>query len=238
MKRVLVFTGAGVSAESGVETFRTDDGLWYNHKVEEVATLDGWRKDKQKVLDFYNDRRKQLKNVEPNLAHEIIASLESDFDVSVITQNVDDLHERAGSSYVIHLHGELLKSRSTVNNQLVYDCDGDINIGDKCEKGSQLRPHITFFNEKLDVMNSKLAFLNAQKADVCIVVGTSMQVAPANTIPFSTKPDCLIYYIDPGNFDFGITEGRLPYFKHIKEKATIGMDLVKQELLNLFNNEG
>ena len=151
-KKIMVFSGAGLSKESGVETFRDSggDGLWNKHKIEDVATPEGWRKDKELVLNFYNARRSHLKEVEPNDAHKYIAKLEEKFDVINITQNVDNLLERAGSTNVIHLHGDLTKSRSTLNSKLVYDCDGDINIGDKCEKGSQLRPHIIWFNEQLD----------------------------------------------------------------------------------------
>ena len=185
MKKILVFTGAGVSAESGIETFRTgDDGLWMNHRIEDVATPDGWRRDKKKVLDFYNLRRSQLGTVQPNDGHKIIAELEKHFGVTVVTQNVDNLHERAGSTNVIHLHGELTKVRSTLDPHLVYDRPSDVNVGDKCEKGSQLRPHIVWFGENLDPSFLQAAQTAAEEADVCIVVGTSMKVSPANDIPF------------------------------------------------------
>jgi NAD-dependent deacetylase len=150
-KKILVFSGAGVDKESGVETFRdSQDGLWNNNKIEDVATPDGWRRNKEKVLDFYNMRRAQLKEVEPNLAHQIIADLENEFDVTVVTQNVTNLHERAGSTKIIHLHGELTKVRSTLDSTLIYDWTEDCNLGDKCEKGSQLRPHIVWFGENLN----------------------------------------------------------------------------------------
>lgn len=224
MKKILVFTGAGISAESGVETFRTDEnGLWYNHKVEDVATFDGWKRDKEKVLNFYNERRKQLKSVYPNKAHHILKDLEENYEVNIITQNVDDLHERAGSSNVIHLHGELLKSRSTMNHKLVYDQYGDIEIGDKCEKGSQLRPHVVWFGENLDYDILKKSKQLAESVDICIVIGTSMMVYPANEIPLLTKNNTPIYYIDPGDFDFGLPSDRVNDFKHYKETASKGL---------------
>ena len=227
MKKILIFTGAGVSKESGIETFRGNNGLWNNYKIEDVATPDGWRKNRQLVLDFYNARRAQLNTVEPNLAHQLIASLEKDFDVTIVTQNVDNLHERAGSKNIIHLHGELTKSRSTFPGSTeTYDCQGDINLGDKCPRGSQLRPHIVWFGESLDPIKIKNAETESEKCDICIIVGTSMQVSPANQIPFLTKEDCLIYYIDPSDMDFYLDKQRRPFFKHIKEPATIGMQKV------------
>ena len=237
-KKILVFTGAGVSAESGIQTFRDlKNGLWYDYNIEDVATPEGWRKDKSRVLDFYNKRRAQLKDVNPNLAHQIIADLEKDFDVTILTQNVDDLHERAGSTNITHLHGELKKARSTVDPSIVIDCSEDINIGDKCPKGSQLRPHIVWFGEMLDPGNLEYSRLVATEADVCIVVGTSMQVSPANLIPFTTKEDCLIYYVDPGDVDFKISDYRMAFFYHIKEKATTGMQKVYDDLIKIYKND-
>jgi NAD-dependent deacetylase len=206
MKKILVFTGAGIDKESGIDTFRDNDGLWFKYKVEDVATKNGWIKDKEKVLNFYNERRKQLKDVYPNKAHEIIKDFENDYEVTVITQNVTNLHERAGSSNVLHLHGELIKVRSTIDPNLVYDWENDCNIGDKCEKGSQLRPHITWFNEDLDnniLYESKKA---AEECDICIIVGTSLQVYPANEIPFYVKPETPIYVIDPGYVDLSFVD--------------------------------
>lgn len=232
--KILIFTGAGVSAESGVETFRTDtNGLWLNHKVEDIATPDGWKKDREKVLNFYNERRRQLKSVKPNLAHEIITKLEKEFDVTVITQNVDDLHERAGSKNVIHLHGELTKVRSTLDTNLVYDWLEDCNIGDKCEKGSQLRPHVVWFFEELDHKITKSASEIASQVDVCIIVGTSMNVAPANMIPHLTKEKCLLYYVDPSD-NWEVPKSRQSFYTHIKERATIGMGKVRNELIEIF----
>lgn len=238
MKKILIFTGAGVSKESGIETFRdTKDGLWNNYKIEDVATHDGWLKNRQIVLDFYNERRTQLKNVQPNLAHQLIAGLEKDYDVTVVTQNVDNLHERAGSTNIIHLHGELTKSRSTFpGSNKTYDCPGDINLGDKCELGSQLRPHIVWFGESLDSNDLFGAEKAATECDICIIVGTSMQVFPANQIPLLVKEDCPIYYVDPGDsfsmpryFD---SESRwsedVTYvdYEHIQEIASIGLQKV------------
>jgi NAD-dependent deacetylase len=235
MNKILVFTGAGVSAESGIETFRTGpDGLWQNHRVEDVATPGGWLRNKELVLNFYNKRRAQLKDVEPNLAHKIISDLEKDFDVTVVTQNVDNLHERAGSSNVIHLHGELTKVISTLDPSLVYQWEGDCNIGDKCDKGSQLRPMVTWFGEELDESITDSAKIAASNADVCIVVGTSMKVSPANTIPFLTKETALIYCVDPSEIDFYIPEYRRPFSYHIKDVASVGMKTVYDDLIKIY----
>lgn len=231
-KKILLFTGAGVSKESGIETFRDSaESLWNNHRIEDVATIDAWRKNRELVLDFYNARRAQLLSVLPNMAHEIIADLEKDFDVTVVTQNVDDLHERAGSTNIVHLHGELKKSRSTFPGSTeVYDCVGDIKLGDKCPRGAQLRPNIIWFGENLDGNDIKNATDAATECDVCIIVGTSMQVFPANEIPFITKEDCHIFYIDPSDVSFFVPEFRKPFFHHIKEPATIGMSKIAEIL--------
>jgi NAD-dependent deacetylase len=243
-KKILVFSGAGVDKESGVETFRdSQDGLWNNNKIEDVATPDGWRRNKEKVLDFYNMRRAQLKEVEPNLAHQIIADLENEFDVTVVTQNVTNLHERAGSTKIIHLHGELTKVRSTLDSTLIYDWTEDCNLGDKCEKGSQLRPHIVWFGENLNPKFIERSEEAAQECDFCIIVGTSMQVAPANQIPSLCKVGTPIYYVDPGE-GFNLPRwsdgnGRWSEnvecinYTHIKEVASIGMEKVKNDLINL-----
>ena len=233
-KKILIFSGAGVDKESGVETFRdSQDGLWNNNKIEDVATSDGWRRDREKVLNFYNVRRDQLKTIDPNLAHKIIADLEKDFDVTIVTQNVTNLHERAGSTNVIHLHGELTKVRSTLDPTLIYDWVDDCNLGDKCEKGSQLRPHIIWFGENLNPKFIERAEEAAYECDVCVIVGTSMQVAPANQIPFLTKPNTLIYVVDPNDMDFHIDKQRRPFLTHIQEVASIGMEKVKNDLINL-----
>lgn len=238
MKKILIFTGAGVSKESGIETFRdSKDSLWNNHKIKDVATIDAWRKNRSLVLDFYNQRRAQLKDVEPNLAHKIIADLEKDHKVTLVTQNVDNLHERAGSTNIIHLHGELTKSRSTYPGSTeVYDCPGDINIGDKCPRGAQLRPHIVWFGENLDPANLDKATIAAQECDICIIVGTSMQVAPANQIPLLVKDGTPIYYVDPGEaFDVpryydGMSRWSedVTYvdYEHVQEIASVGMQKI------------
>lgn len=233
-KKVIVFTGAGVSKESGIDTFRDNGGLWMNYDVHKVAHINAWKNDPQLVLDFYNMRRNDMMNVKPNLAHEIIVELEKDFDVTVVTQNVDDLHEKAGSMKVIHLHGELSKVRSENSTEFVYPYDKDIKIGDLAEDGHQIRPYITWFGENLDWKNVKLAEESAFDADVCIIVGTSMQVAPANSIPFQTKETALIYYVDPGDVEFYIPGFREYFFYHIQESATTGMQKVKEELETIF----
>jgi NAD-dependent deacetylase len=244
-KKILIFSGAGVSAESGVKTFRDHNGLWEEFNVMEVASVEGWRKDRGKVLDFYNRRRKEMEFVIPNKAHEIIAELEKYFDVTVVTQNVDNLHERAGSTKITHLHGELTKARGCLYSHKSSPCDniidigyGHINVGDKCPvTESQLRPHIVFFGDVLDPDDMNSAKKAASEADVCIVVGTSMQVSPANTIPFLTKENSLIYCIDPSELNFNIPDHRRPFFFHFSEKASTGMEKVKEDLLKRFVNE-
>ncbi|AZJ31540.1 NAD-dependent deacetylase [Tenacibaculum mesophilum] len=194
-KRLVVLTGAGISAESGIKTFRDADGLWEGHDIYEVASPEGFRANPELVLDFYNQRRRQLLEVSPNKAHHNLVSLENNFEVDIITQNVDDLHERAGSSDVIHLHGELLKVRSTQNENLVYPWKKDIALGDVCEEKAQLRPHIVWFGEDVPLLE-KAAEITLQ-ADILVIIGTSMQVYPAaslvNYVPHNTP----IYFIDP-----------------------------------------
>ena len=176
--KIVVLSGAGISAESGIPTFRAADGLWEGHDVMEVASPQGWHADPALVLEFYNQRRKVARQVQPNQGHIILAELEQDYEVVIITQNVDNLHERAGSNQVIHLHGELFKSRSTADPSLIYDIEGwELNLGDTCEKGSQLRPHIVWFGEMVPMM--EVAVSHAHSADIFIVVGTSLLVYPA-----------------------------------------------------------
>jgi NAD-dependent deacetylase len=194
-KKIVVITGAGISAESGINTFRDADGLWEGHDVMEVASPQGFRKNPAVVLDFYNQRRRQLLQVFPNKAHEALVSLETYFDVSIITQNVDDLHERAGSSMVLHLHGELLKVRSTVNENTILDWTTDINLGDLCSAGHQLRPHIVWFGEEVPELINAVHL--TQKADILIIVGTSMQVYPAASLIDYVSAKTPIYFIDP-----------------------------------------
>ena len=227
-KRVIVLTGAGVSAESGINTFRDAGGLWEGHDVMEVASPQGWDKNQELVLDFYNQRRKQLREVEPNAAHLALVELETEFDVHIITQNVDDLHERAGSKNVIHLHGELLKVRSIIHEQLIYEWADDLNLGDKCERGTQLRPHIVWFGEMVPMLT--VAAEITASADVVIIIGTSMQVYPAAGLVGYAPENAPVFYIDPKpsvNYELSIN-GQL---KIIDEAATTGVRKVVDELL-------
>ena len=195
-ERIVVLTGAGMSAESGIQTFRGAGGLWNGVDVMEVASPEGWEANPSMVLDFYNQRRKNALDVKPNGGHIVLAELEKDFDVSIITQNVDNLHERAGSTQVMHLHGELFKMRSTIDESLVYDMDGwELNLGDACEKGSQLRPHIVWFGENVPLIYD--AFQLAQTADIFVVIGTSLSVYPAASIIHYVAPEVKKYLIDP-----------------------------------------
>lgn len=195
MKHLVVLTGAGMSAESGIKTFRDANGLWEGHDVMEVATPQGFAKNPALVLDFYNQRRRQLLEVQPNSAHLALAQLETDFKVTIITQNVDDLHERAGSNTIIHLHGELLKARSTYNDQDIFDWRKDIQIGDVCGKGYQIRPHIVWFGEAVPLIEKAMEV--CETADVLMIIGTSMQVYPAASLMHYVKPNTPIYYVDP-----------------------------------------
>lgn len=229
MEHIVVMTGAGISAESGIKTFRDADGLWEGHDVMEVATPDGWRRNRELVLKFYNDRRRQLLEVKPNDAHYAIAELEKKYKVTVITQNVDDLHERAGSTNIIHLHGELRKSRSTVDSRLVYPCDGDIKIGDTCEKGSQLRPHIVWFHEDVPLLRPA-AELTSQ-ADIVMVIGSSMQVYPAAGLVAYAPSYATVYYIDKKpavNYELNQRKN----LHVMAEEATVGVRRIVNELLN------
>ena len=194
-EKIVVLTGAGISAESGIQTFRDADGLWEKYRIEDVATPEAWRKNPSLVLEFYNARRSQLLQVEPNAAHLALVALEQQFQVTIITQNVDDLHERAGSSHVIHLHGELLKARSTQNEILVYEWRQDIRIGDTCTLGSQLRPHIVWFGEAVPKMEEAIAAM--PDADIVIIIGTSMQVYPAAGLVHYASKFSNKFYIDP-----------------------------------------
>ena len=219
MKHIVVLTGAGMSAESGIKTFRDADGLWEGHDVMEVATPEGFATNPELVLDFYNQRRKQLFEVEPNTAHYDLVNLERDFKVSIITQNVDDLHERAGSTNVIHLHGELLKAKSTFDETNIIDWKTDMFLGDTCKKGHQLRPHIVWFGE--DVPMIEKAVTICETADILVIIGTSMQVYPAAGLMHYVPQNTPTYFIDPKpNID------SKEYLTVIAEKATIGMTKV------------
>lgn len=194
-QKIVVLTGAGVSAESGINTFRDADGLWEGHDVMEVASPQGFAKNPELVLDFYNQRRRQLSQVEPNAAHTSLTLLEAHFDVEIITQNVDDLHERGGSSKVLHLHGELLKARSIVNERNIIPWKTDLNLGDLSEDGQQLRPHIVWFGEQVPLLEKAVEI--TEKADILIIIGTSMQVYPAAGLINFAIPGTPIYFIDP-----------------------------------------
>ena len=231
-KKLVVLTGAGVSAESGISTFRTNNGLWDNHRVEDVASIEGWYRNPQLVLDFYNERRLQLGTVKPNAAHYALAELENEWDVTVITQNVDNLHERAGSTRIIHLHGELTKVRpencyNDVDNyseESVFDIGYDVvNLGDLAPNGAQLRPHIVWFGEAVPYINA--AIDHVMDADILLIVGTSLQVYPAAGLYAYAKADTPIYIIDPA--DVSVRDGRLT---HIKDVATSGMETFKNIL--------
>ncbi len=223
MQKVIILSGAGISKESGLSTFRDQNGLWENHDIMEVASISGWEKKPELVLKFYNARRRQLKQVAPNLAHKLCASLEQNFRTQVITQNVDDLHERAGSSSILHLHGELLKARSTYERSLVYSWKKDIKIGDVCEYGYQLRPHIVWFGESVPEMEN--AIYEMQDCDVLIIVGTSLLVYPAASLINYVPTGCLIYYVDPRpNVSY-----EMNYMQNItviQDKATTGLQKV------------
>ncbi len=196
MKKIVVLTGAGISAESGIRTFRGSDGLWEEHRIEDIATFEAWQRNPGLVLDFYNQRRKQLYEVKPNAAHLALVELEKNFDVHIITQNVDDLHERAGSGQVLHLHGELKKVRSTVDDNLIHTLDGwELKLGDLCARGSQLRPHIVWFGEAVPMIEPAAAL--ASEADIFIVIGTSLNVYPAAGLIHFAKPGIPVYLIDP-----------------------------------------
>ncbi|MDX1478849.1 MAG: NAD-dependent deacylase [Saprospiraceae bacterium] len=195
MTNIVVLTGAGMSAESGLKTFRDAGGLWEGHDVMQVASPEGWAADRELVLDFYNQRRRQLLSVEPNEGHRALVRLEEKYQVQIITQNVDDLHERAGSRNVLHLHGELLKARSTADPRLVYEWRKDLVAGDTCERGSQLRPHVVWFGEAVPAMEH--AVQQIAEADLVLIIGTSMQVYPAASLIHYAPADAHAYYIDP-----------------------------------------
>lgn len=229
MKNVVIFTGAGVSAESGIRTFRDSGGLWEEYSVEEVATPEAWRKNRGLVLEFYNQRRRQVIEAEPNPAHLAIARLEKLFRVQVITQNIDDLHERAGSTNILHLHGEIRKSRSTVNPRLVYEIEGaDLNEGDRCEKGSQLRPHIVWFGEAVPAMEEAVRI--TQGADIFIVVGTSLEVYPAASLVHYAPENSFKFLVDPSaKLSVGIHD-----FTLIREAAGTGIPALVNQLMEQY----
>ena len=227
--KILFFTGAGISAESGLQTFRdAKDGLWNNYVIEDVCTPEGWLKNPELVLDFYNQRRKQCLEALPNKAHQIIAELEAIYNVTVVTQNVDNLHERAGSTNIIHLHGELMKSRSTKDETLIYPIIDDIKLGDICEKQSQLRPHIVWFGEQLEDTNINQAVKAAMECNLCVIIGSSLQVYPANQIPSYVHPKSKVVVIDPLDLEVDLDEDHSIHF--MKCSAVNGMEEIYRVL--------
>jgi NAD-dependent deacetylase len=226
MKKIVVLTGAGISAESGIKTFRDSDGLWEEYRIEDVATFEAWQRNQELVIEFYNQRRKQLLEVEPNAAHYALAKLEQKYDVQIITQNVDDLHERGGSTKILHLHGELKKVRSTIDDSLIYDLKGwELKKGDLCEKGSQLRPHIVWFGEDVPLIVPAAEL--SSHADIFMVIGTSMVVYSAAGLIDYVPQQIPKYLIDPNARDTYYVRN----LSIIKEKASIGLVNLVEELL-------
>lgn len=222
MRNVVVFSGAGISAESGISTFRDANGLWENHNIMEVASIEGWNNNPQLVLDFYNQRRAQLKLVTPNFAHFFLKELEKHFEVVIVTQNVDNLHERAGSNKVIHLHGELDKVRSVANSKQLFKWDDNLSIGDFAPDGYQLRPHIVWFGEDVPMMD--VAIDEVLTADYFVIIGTSLQVYPAASLIDYVPPRSKIICIDPN--DIPLKSGII----HIKSTATAGVEELRKIL--------
>lgn len=217
-KKLVVFSGAGISEESGIRTFRDMGGLWEEYDVMDVASIDGWERNIDLVIRFYNERRKQLYECKSNVAHKVIAKLEEFFDVEIVTQNVDDLHERAGSTKILHLHGELKKVRSTVDPKLIYELEGwELKKGDLCEKGSQLRPHIVWFGEAVPEMMNAIEI--AKKADIFVVVGTSLNVYPAASVIDYVAPFAPVFFVDPAAVSSKLSRK----VEFIKEKAGTGV---------------
>ncbi|WP_430425429.1 SIR2 family NAD-dependent protein deacylase [Maribacter litoralis] len=227
MKNIVVLTGAGISAESGLKTFRDSNGLWEGHDVMEVATPEGFQKNPELVLEFYNQRRRQLLTVEPNAAHKALADLETYFIVDIVTQNVDDLHERGGSSNVLHLHGELLKARSVNTENEIFDCRKDILLGDTCVNGYQLRPHIVWFGEAVPLLENAIKI--TEKADCLIIIGTSMQVYPAASLIDFVSVDTPIYFVDPKP---AISSDERRNLTVISENAVIGVPTLVASLID------
>lgn len=227
MKRVVVLSGAGISAESGLQTFRGADGLWEGHRVEDVASPEGWAANPALVLDFYNQRRRAVRAASPNAAHRALVDLERAYDVRIVTQNVDDLHERAGSSHVLHLHGEIMLARSTRDPRLIRHLgEADIHLGDRCELGSQLRPHIVWFGEMVPAMDKAVDLVG--RADILLVVGTSLQVYPAAGLVFEAPKRARRIVVNPDIPD----EVSGPAFEVFAKPATVGVPEVVVELLN------
>ncbi|MEO0788805.1 MAG: NAD-dependent deacylase [Bacteroidota bacterium] len=232
-KHIVVLTGAGMSAESGIKTFRDNDGLWENHDVMEVATPEAFARNPSLVQRFYNQRRAQLKEVEPNRGHFILAELEAHFKVDIVTQNVDNLHERAGSTRVLHLHGELTKVRSVAHPQLIYEWTGDVTDEDRCERGAKLRPHIVWFGEAVPMLGPAAVLVSA--ADVVVIVGTSMQVYPAAGLVGYARAGMPVYYIDPKpHISFELKQ-KLEELDVIEKGASEGLELLRNHLMKEMN---
>ena len=227
MKKIVILTGAGMSAESGIKTFRGTDGLWEGHDIMEVASPEGYVANPELVLNFYNQRRKQLLGVAPNKAHFNLVQLEKNYNVEIITQNVDDLHERAGSTNVTHLHGELLKVQSSIDETIILDWKKDLVIGDFCSKNSQLRPYIVWFGEMVPMLEK--AAKKVEKADILVLIGTSMQVYPAANLINYTKQNIPIYFIDPKP---SISRHNYLNLRVIAENASTGVVKLVTELIN------
>ncbi len=230
MKKIVILTGAGISAESGINTFRDSGGLWEGHDIYEVASPHGFQNNPTLVLDFYNKRRKELRTVSPNAAHTILVELEKYFHVEIITQNVDDLHERAGTKNVLHLHGELLKVRSTGYPELIYSWNKDLKLGDYCPRNTQLRPHIVWFGE--DVPELDTAIKKTKEADILVVIGTSMQVYPAASLLDYKAKETPLFFIDPNP---AITNNYCENLTVISEKASVGTKILLEKLLRCCN---
>lgn len=227
-KKIVVFTGAGISAESGLKTFRASDGLWEEYNIEDVATFAAWQKNTEQVQQFYNTRRKQVMDAKPNIAHELVAQLEEYYDVQVITQNIDDLHERAGSNNVLHLHGEIMKVKSTLDSNLIYPTKKwELKMGELCEKGSQLRPHIVWFGEAVPEMDNATKL--SEMADIFITIGTSLNVYPAANLINEAQINIPKYLIDPSDFNLE----HLKNLTHLKTTASNGMKILFEKLTEL-----
>lgn len=228
MKNIVAITGAGISAESGIKTFRDANGLWEGHDVMEVASINGFKQNPEIVLSFYNERRKQLHKVKPNAAHSSLVKLESCFNVTIITQNVDDLHERAGSKNVLHLHGELFKARPVnSNNSILWK--KDIKLGDTDSKGAQLRPDIVWFGEDVPLMDKAIALIS--KADIVLIIGTSLQVYPAASLTAYANTNAVVYYIDPNPK----TQNYITNCTIIAQKATNAVPILVDDLIDTFS---
>lgn len=227
-KKLVVLSGAGISAESGLSTFRDTGGLWAQYRIEDVATPEAWRRNQKLVLDFYNQRRREVMNAQPNAAHKALAELEDHFDVTVITQNIDDLHERGGSKKILHLHGEIMKSRSSADYQLLYECRGEIHVGDKCELGSQLRPHVVWFGEAVPMMDA--AIEETGQSENFVVVGTSLQVYPAAGLLNYSPAGAKKFLVDPNKPDIMPVRN----LEMILEKASVGVPQLVRRLINDF----